>query len=153
MAGSPFKDAWRTRLATHRTAAGYTTTWLVKDVDNTTEQPGVPSATVQGHLELEFPGGPPDRQYTFGAPGANLHDEQGQVTLRIVTKLRAGTTIRDAAEVIAETMRTRFRNDRFDTSAGRTIRVTGVSPISEGFDEGGTYIVTVLFAYQIHNVG
>lgn len=153
MAGSPFKDAWRTRLATHRTTAGYTTTFPIKDVDNTTTQPGVPASTDLGHLELEFPGGPPDRQFTFGAPGNNFHDEQGQVALRVVTKLRAGATIRDAAEAIAEEMRTSFRNDRFDTSAGRTIRVTGISPISDGFDEGGTYIVTVLFAYQIFNVG
>lgn len=153
MAGSPFKDAWRARLATHRAAAGYTTTWAIEDTDNTAEQPGVPSATVQGHLELEFPGGPPDSQYTFGAPGNNFHDEQGQVTMRVVTKLRAGATIRDAAEVVAETMRTSFRADRFTTSDGRTIRVTGVSPISDGHDEGGNYVVSVLMAYQIYNIG
>lgn len=153
MSGSPFKDAWRTRLATHRSAAGYTATWPIKDVDNTAEHPGVPSDAVQGFLEFEFPGGPPDRQYTFGAPGSNLHDERGQVTLRVVSRLRAGATLRDAAEAIAEAMRSRFRNDRFDTSAGRTIRVDGVSPLSDGFDEGGTYVVTVLLSYQMFNVG
>lgn len=150
MAGSPFKDAWRTRLATHRTAAGYTTTFPIKDTDNTSTQPGVPSPTELGFLELEFPGGPPDDQYTFGQPGNNLHDEVGQVTLRVVTPLRRN---RDAAEVIAEALRIRFRKDRFDTSEGRTIRVEGVSPISDGHDEGGNYVASVFFSYQIYNIG
>lgn len=153
MAGSPFRDAWRSRLATHRTAAGYTTTFPIRDVDNTGTPAGVPSDAEVGFLVLEFQGGPPDRQYTFGAPGSNLHNEEGQVALRVITRLRAGQTIRDAAEAIAEAMRTRFRMDRFATSDARTIRITGVSPIDDGFDEGGTYIVSVLIGYQIYNVG
>ncbi len=150
MPGSPFKDAWRARLATHRTTLGYSVSFPVKDTDNTSTQPGVPSPTELGFLELEFPGGPPDRQYTFGAPGNNFHDETGQVTLRVVTPLRKN---RDAAEVIAEAMRIKFRNDHFDTSEGRTIRVQGVSPISDGHDEAGNYVVSILFAYQTFNVG
>lgn len=152
MAGSPFKDAWRTRLATHRAAIPLIA-FPVKDTDNTSDQAGVPSAADVGHLELEFPGGPPDDQYTFGSPGNNLHDETGQVTLRVVTRLRAGVTVRDAAEAAAEGLRKKFRADRFGTSEGRVVRVTGVSPISDGHDEGGNYVLSVHFAYQIYNVG
>ena len=153
MAGSPFKDAWRARLATHRAALGYDTSWPIKDVDNTTEQPGVPTDAVQGYLELEFPGGQPERIATGGQPGNNLYDEVGPVTLRLVSRLRAGTTIRDAAEALGEGLRKRFREDRFLTSENRRIRVPGVSPLSEGHDEGGNFVWSVFMAYQIYNVG
>ncbi len=150
MAGDPFKDAVRARLAAHRTTLGYTTTWPIKDTDNTSTQPGVPSPTDLGFLELEFPGGPPERPYTFGAPGNNLHDEVGQITLRAVTPLRKN---RDAAETILSGLRGKFRVDRFEIAAGRNIRITGTSPISDGHDEGGNWVASVLLAYQLYNVG
>lgn len=144
MAGDPFKDAFRARLATHRTSAGIAA--VVKDVDNTTENPDASAST----LELEFPGGPPERQYSFGAPGVNWHDEVGQVTLRVTTPLGDG---RDLAEVAAGELRKKFRMDRFTTSEGRTIKIFGTSPLSDGHDEGGTWVVSVFLAYQIYNVG
>lgn len=150
MAGDAFKDAVRARLATHRTTAGYSSTFPIKDTDNTSTQPGVPSPTELGFLELEFPGGAPERQYTFGAPGYDFHDEVGQITLRVVTALRAN---RDAAETAAAALRALFRKDRITVGDGRTIRITGTSPISDGHDEGGNYVLSVLLAYQIFNRG
>jgi hypothetical protein len=151
MAGSPFKDAWRTRLATHRTTLGYTTTWPIKDTDDTATQPGVPSPSEIGFLELEFPGGPPSALRYFGNPGNNLHHSPGQVTLRVVAPLRKN---RDAAEVVAEAFAGKFLADRF-TPVGATfgIRVTGLSPVSDGHDEGGNYVLSILIAYETYKVG
>ena len=102
MAGDPLRDAFRSRLSTHATAASIP--WPIKDTLNTATQPSPPIAggasSAAGYLELEFPGGS-EAQYTFGAPASNFHREQGQVTIRVVTRLRAGTTTRDLAETYA----------------------------------------------------
>jgi hypothetical protein len=150
MAGDPFKDAVRARLATHRTTLGYTTTFPIKDTDDTATQPGVPSATELGFLELEFPGGPPGRQYTTGAPGANLHNETGQITIRVITPLRRN---RDAAETVAAALSGKFLADRIPFITGHDIRIEGISPIGDGHDEGGNYVYSVLMAYQLYKVG
>ncbi len=149
MAGDPFRDAVRARLVTHRGTVGLTTTFVIEDTDNTATQPGVPSATQLGFLELEFPGGPPARQYTTGAPGNNLHDQTGQITVRVVTPLRQN---RDAAETAAAALRTAFLADRFALTASNNIRITGVSPINGGHDEGGNYVYSVLLEYQVYEV-
>lgn len=153
MAGDTVRDSFRTRLETHRATASIP--WTIIDVINTSEQPAPPAAnaasTAQGHLEIEFVGGT-ERQYTFGAPGSNFHQEQGQVTIRVVTRLRAGTTVRDLAETYAEALRNLFRSDRF-SAGSRSIRITGTAPMGGGFDEGGAWIETFALAYEVFNVG
>ena len=153
MAGDTLRDAFRTRLAAHRTTASIP--WPIVDVLNTAEQPAPAAAnaasTAQGHLELDFLGGS-EAQYTFGAPASNLHREQGQVTVRIVTRLRAGTTVRDLAETYAAALRNLFRMDRF-AAGSRTIRITAVAPMGGGFDEGGMWVESLALAYEIYNVG
>jgi Bacteriophage related domain of unknown function len=144
MAGDPLRDAFRTRLRTHATAAGIA--WPIKDLFNTTE---TPDATE--FLDLEFPGGSED-QYTFGAPGSNLFREQGQVTLRVCTMLGAGVTKRDLAETYAAALRSKFRKDRFAAGAG-TVRITSVAPMGGGHTEAGLWAEAVALGYEIFNIG
>ena len=141
MAGDPLRDAFRTRLAAHRTTAGVT--WSIIDTLNTTEDPD--AAT--GYLELEFPGGS-ESQYTFGAPGADLHDEQGQVTLNVVAPLGG---LRDTAETYAAALRALFRKDRFAVGS-RSCRITSTAPMGGGHTEGGLWVESVALGYQIFNV-
>jgi len=154
MAGDTLRDAFRAELATVL-AVSPSIPWTVKDTLNTAEQPAPPAAAVAGsaagYFEIEFPGGS-EAQFTFGAPGANLHREQGQVTIRAVTRLRSGTTNRDLAESYLATVRDRFRMRRF-AAGSRSIRITAVAPMGGGFDEGGMWVESVALGYEIYNVG
>jgi hypothetical protein len=153
MAGDTLRDAFRAELAIVRTAASIP--WPIKDTLNTAEQPSPPTAgaaaSAAGYLELEFLGGS-EAQYTFGAPAANLHREQGQVTVHVVTRLRTGTTNRDLAETYAAAIRAAFRMRRF-AAGSRSIRITAVAPMGGGFDEGGMWAESVALGYEIYNVG
>lgn len=154
MAGDPLRDAFRAELAAVL-AVSPTIPWTVKDVQNTAEQPAPPAAGVAGSsagwFEIEFPGGS-EQQYTFGAPGLNWHRERGQVTIRAVTRLRAGKTIRDLAESYLSTVRSRFRLRRF--SAGSLqVRIIATMPMGGGVDEGGQWVESLALEYQMFNVG
>lgn len=152
MAGDTFRDAFRAELATVRTAASIL--WPIKDTVNTATQPNPPAAGAvaadAGYLELEFMGGG-ESQYTFGAPGANFHREEGQVTIRVVTKLRAGVTNRDLAETYAAAIRSAFRMRRF-AAGSRSIRITSVAPMGGGIEEGGGWVESVALGYELFNV-
>lgn len=143
MAGDSVRAAFRSRLATHRAAAGVA--WAIKDTDNTGENP---DASAQ-YLELEFPGGAPTSQYTLGNPGNNLHEEVGQVTLRVVTPLGSN---RDTAEEYAEALRMKFIADRIPYATNRAIKILGASPISDGHTEGGMYAYSVMLSYRVYLV-
>lgn len=154
MTGDPLRDAFRTALAAVCTEKSIA--WPVKDTVNTSTQPEPPAAgassSAAGYLELEFPGGSED-QYTFGAGSSDLHREQGQVTVRIATRLRTGTTNRDLAETYGNAIREGFRKRRFTTAASREVRITAVAPMGGGFNEGGLWVESVALAYEIYNVG
>lgn len=142
MAGDTLRDAFRTRLATHRATAGVTL--VIKDTVNTTENPDASA----GYLELEFPGGS-EGQYTFGAPGSNLHMEDGQVTLRVCMPLGLS---RDTGEAAAEALRNLFRMDRF-AAGSRTVRVVATAPMGGGQDEAGMWAESVALGYRVFNSG
>ena len=152
MAGDPLRDAFRSELATVLAVAP-AITWPIVDVQNTTTQPAPPAAdaAVQGHFEIEFPGAS-EGQYTFGAPGANLHREIGQVTIRAVTRLRAGATARDLAESYLATVRSRFRMRRFAVGS-LSCRITDTAPMGGGQDEAGMWVESLALGYEIYNVG
>ena len=153
MAGDTLRDAFRSELATIRSAESIA--WPIKDTLNTSTQPNPAAAgvasTAAGYLELEFPGGS-EAQYTFGAPASNFHREQGQVTIRVVTRLRAGTTTRDLAETYAAALRALFRMDRFSVGS-RSCRITDTAPMGGGHDEAGMWVESVALGYEIYNVG
>lgn len=154
MAGDPLRDAFRAQLATVL-AISPAIPWPVKDLQNTTQLPAPPAAdaanSAQGHFEIEFPGAT-EAQYTFGAPGSNLHLEQGQVTIRAVTRLRAGTTVRDLAEGYLATVRSRFRMRRFSVGSLQC-RITDTAPMGGGQDEAGMWVESLALGYEIFNVG
>ena len=143
MAGDPLRDAFRSELATVRTAASIS--WAIKDTLNTNINPDASA----GYLELEFPGGS-EEQYTFGAPSANFHREQGQVTVRVVAP-RGNATNRDLAETYAASIRSAFRMRRFAVGS-RSIRITSTAPMGGGEDEGGMWSESVALGYEVYNV-
>lgn len=155
MAGDPLRDAFRAELGTVIAAASPAIVWTVKDVDNTAEQPAPPAAgaaaSAAGWFEIEFPGAA-EGQYTFGSPGNNLHRETGQITIRAVTRLRAGATIRNLAETYLAQIRTGFRMRRF-VSGALEIRVTSTAPLGDGETEGGQWVVSMALAYSVFNRG
>ena len=142
MAGDPFRDAMRAAFEAVRQAAAIP--WLISDSVNTTANPDASG----GYLELEFPGAF-EGQYTFGAPGANLHSEQGQITVRVVAPLGID---RDLAELYAAAIRTGFRMKRIPMGA-QTIRITSTGSMGGGHTEGGMWAESIALAYQLFNVG
>jgi hypothetical protein len=91
------RNAFRAELDSIISTVAPPIAWVRKDTLNTSEQPDAST----GYVDLEFPGGG-EEQYTFGAPAANLHREEGQVTVRVVTPLRGGQVERDKAEAYAK---------------------------------------------------
>ena len=155
MAGDTLRDAFRTELAAVIAAASPAIAWTVRDLHNTGTAATLPAAnaatSAQGWFEIEFPGGA-EEQYTFGAGASDLHRETGQVTVRAVTRLGAGTTVRDTAERYVEQLRTAFRKHRF--MAGSTkVFVDAVQPMGGGFDEGGAWVESFAIGYRRYNVG
>lgn len=144
MAGDPLRDAFRAELEAVRVATSIP--WLVKDTLNTNVNPDAGA----GFLSLEFPGGA-EGQYTFGAPGSNLHQERGQVTVRVCSP-RGNVANRDLAETYAAAIRSAFRMRRFAVGS-RSVRITSVGPMGEGEDEGGMWSESLALGYEIYNVG
>lgn len=146
MAGDSLRDAFRAQLDAIL-AANPSITWEQRDTVNTGNRPDASA----GYFELEFPGGS-EAQFTFGAPGSNLHREQGQVTLRAVLRVNAGATERDKAESYMETVRAAFRMARF-AAGTRTVRVTATSAMGGGETEAGMWAESLALAYEVYNVG
>lgn len=148
MAGDTLRDAFRSELASILSGLSLSSpAWTLKDTLNTATQPDAS----EGYIELEFSGGS-EGQYTFGAPGANLHREEGQVTVRVLTRLRGGTTKRDLAESYAGAIRSAFRMRRF-AAGSRSVRITATAPMGGGHDEAGLWVESVALGYEIYNVG
>ena len=146
MAGDTLRDAFRAKLDAILAANG-SITWTQKDTLNTGLRPDAST----GYFELEFPGGG-EAQFTFGAPGSNFHREQGQVTLRAVTPLNAGTTERNKAEAYIETIRAAFRMARF-SAGSRTVRITATGAMGGGQDEAGMWAESIALSYEVYNTG
>lgn len=140
--GDPLRDAFRSALAAICTTAGVS--WPIKDTLNTTENPD--ASTI--YLELEFPGGV-ERQFTFGAPGANLHREEGQVTVRVCSPLGGG---HDESEFAAAQIRAAFRMRRFP-AGDRSVRITSTGAMGSGMNDAGLWVESVALGYEIYNVG
>lgn len=143
MAGDPLRDAFREQLKAIRIDLGIS--WPVRDTLNTADNPDA----VLGYLELEFPGGFED-QFTFGAPGSNLFNERGQVTLRVVAPMDGSS--RDTAEIYADQLRTAFRARRFPVG-DRSIRIYAAQPFGGGHTEAGVWAESIGLDYQVFNVG
>lgn len=156
MAGHPFEDAVKADLDAILLAASPAIDWRRKDVASTGEQPGPPAAdaddALAGWFEIEFIGGD-ESQFTSGSPGNNLHREVGQITLRAVTRLQAGETVRDLAGAYMAQLASSYRARRIALDATRRIRVVGLMPMGEGQDEAGDWVRSLGIRYELFNVG
>ena len=74
------------------------------------------------------------------------------MTIRAVTRLRAGKTVRDLAETYMAQVRTGFRMRRF-TVGDLEIRVTSTGAMGGGEDEAGQWSESLALAYSVYNRG
>lgn len=144
--GDTLRDDFRNELDTILTGLP-AITWSQKDTVNTSQRPDAST----GYFDFEFPGGG-EAQASFGAPGSNLWDEEGQVTLRAVVRRNAGTTERNKAESYAALLRTAFRGRRFGSGTHK-IEIVTTGSMGGGHDEAGMWVETVALGYRIFNVG
>lgn len=141
--GDPLRDAFRNEVETIIAAAGIA--WAYIDTWNTDQNP---DASAPGWIALEFPGGG-EEQFTTGAPGNNLFQENGQVTVRVFCRLAAN---RNTAETYAAAIRNAFRARRFPCGSA-SIRITDVAPMGGGVIEGSSWAESVALGYEIFNTG
>ena len=147
MAGDTLRDAFRAELDAVIAAAAPAITWVRKETLNTEENPDAST----GYFEIEFGAGD-EAQYTFGAPGVNLHRELAPVFIHALTPLARNETTRDLAETYLGQLRTAFRMRRFAAGA-RQVRITSTAPMGGGEIEGGMWAETIALQYEIYNVG
>ncbi len=147
MAGDTLRDAFRAELDYVISHASPAIAWVRRDTLNTGDNPDASG----GYIDLEFTGGD-ESQFTFGAPGADLHREQAPVFIHVVAPLAASSTDRDMAERYGTQLRTAFRKRRFAAGA-RSVRITRTAPLHGGEIEGGMWAETVALEYEIYNVG
>lgn len=143
MPGDPLRDAFRALLSTVKTEKSIA--WATKDTLNTAENPDA----AEPYLELEFDGGR-EEQATFGAPGGNLHDEDGQVRLNLYMPLGADQA---QGEVYGRALRNGFRARQFQTSEGRDVSIEAVTPMEGGETVGGMWLETIVLSYRTTNLG
>ena len=141
--GDPLRDAFRNEIETIITAAGIT--WSHVDTWNTDQNP---DASAPGWITLEFPGGG-EQQFTTGAPGFNLFQENGQVTVRVFCRIARN---RNTAESYAATIRNAFRARKFACGSA-TIRITDTAPMGGGEIEGSSWAESVAIGYEVFNTG
>ncbi|MDP2377784.1 phage tail terminator-like protein [Reyranella sp.] len=145
MAADPLRDAFRTKLAAIKTDVTYPIAWPIKDTTNTAENPDVSAP----YLELEWAGGD-ERQGTFGAPGQNIHDEDGTIFVNLCMPLGR---YQAQAEIYGRYIRNGFRAAHLLTSEGRDVFITAASPLGGGENEAGLWVETIALAYETTNQG
>jgi hypothetical protein len=146
MSGEPLRDAFAAALD-DVLGQDPAIPWTRKDTVNTAEDPDVATP----YLDLEFFSAQ-ERQYSFGAPGANLHHEPGQVTIKLHVPLGDAAS-QALAGGYANTIRQRFRMKRFTMTDGQQIRITGTARMGDGYDEAGMWVESIGLAYETYNVG
>ena len=134
------REAFRTELATILTAASIS--WPIKEVNNAhAEADGATS-----FVAIEFAAGS-EEQFARGGAGSNMWDERGQVMVRLFMPLNAG---KSPGEGYASSIRSAFRNRRFNRTDGRQIR-TNAGP-TDSYVDGARWVLTVPVAYQTFNI-
>lgn len=149
MAGDTLRDAFRAKLDAVIAAASPSIAWVRRDTLNTGDNPDASG----GYIDLQFVGGD-ETQFTFGAPGANLHRELGPVFVHVVAPLAsspASTTERDTAERYAGQIRTGFRMARF-AAGSQSVRITATASAAGGVIEGGMWAETIALQYEVFNI-
>lgn len=141
MADDRVRAAFKTELDSIITAASIP--WARKDTENV-----FASATGgTGFMAIEFDGGPPMRQGTFGQPnGSNFYIEDGNVWIRVVAPITAGNAVAGYARAISDA----FLERRFTMSNGQGVRTLSGPPSPTKL--GARWIESVPVAYRVFNL-
>jgi hypothetical protein len=99
-----------------------------------------------GFTALEFDGGPPMDQYTFGAPGNNFYRERGNVWIRVVAPLNSGNDVAGYARAISDA----FLQRRFALANGWGVRTLSSPPSPNRAT--GRWIENVAVSYLVYNL-
>lgn len=149
MSGDPLHVAFAAHLASELTnECGFASPWTVKDTRNTAL---VPDASAP-YVDFEITAQPTD-QYTTGAPGSNLHQEQGQII--IAWKVPFGDAANQLlAGTYAAALFNRFLylGTRF-TVGSMTCRLFSPVRLGYGEDDGGMWIETMAVSYELFHIG
>lgn len=148
MAGDPLHDAFLAHLTTELDTCGLTLPWTITDTRNTLDNPDASAPWVDFEI---ISGGVP--QFTTGAPGANLHQETGQITITFNVPL-GDEANQDLAGHYANNLLRRFLylGARF-TCEGRDVRLHTPVRMGVGEDDGGMWIETMAVSYERYLVG
>lgn len=148
MAGDPLHAAFLAHLTAELAECGFMLPWTVKDTRNTVENPDASEPFVTFEI---IPGAA--EQYTTGAPGANLHQETGQIIVSFIVPL-ADATHQELAGEYAYALFKRFLyvGTRFDSDT-RQVRLFSPVRMGVGETEGGDWIETLAVSYEHFLVG
>lgn len=135
------REAFRAELTTVLTAASIT--WPVKEVENEYAAAG---ATTK-FIAIEFAGGS-EQQLSTGDSGNNLWREDGTVFVRLYVPINSG---KSPVEGYASSIRTAFRDRRFNRTDGRQIAAKSGPP--DTYTDGVRWISSVAIAYRTQNAG
>lgn len=153
MAGDPLHAAFLAYLTSELDEVGLALPWRIIDTRNTGQDP---DATTP-YVDFEITPQAAD-QYTTGAPGANLHREQGQII--IAFKVPFGDTVdatnhQDLAGEHAYALFRRWLSPTYNrfTCDSRQVRLFAPLRLGFGEDDGGMWIETMAVSYELFHVG
>lgn len=151
MAGDPLHAAFLAHLTAELAECGFMLPWTVKDTRNTVENPDASEPFVTFEI---IPGA--TTQFTTGAPGANLHQEQGQITVGWAVPLGDEANQQLAGEyayaLFKRMLSTSPERNRFDCD-GLIVRLFSPVRMGVGETEGGDWIETLAVSYEHFLVG
>lgn len=148
MSGDPLHVAFLAHLTSELDECGLALPWKVKDTRNTGLDPDASAPYVDFEITPQ-----PTEQYTTGAPGSNLHQEQGQIILAF--KVPFGDSANQVlAGTYADLLLKRFfyLGTRFTCDA-REVRLFSPVRLGYGEDDGGMWIETMAVSYERFPVG
>lgn len=153
MAGDPLHAAFLAYLTSELDEVGLALPWRIIDTRNTGQDPDATTPYVDFEITPQ-----PTVQYTTGAPGSNLHQEQGQII--IAFKVPFGDTIdvtnhQDLAGEHAYALFRRWLSSNYNRFICDSRQVRLFSPLRLGFgeDDGGMWIETMAVSYELFHVG
>ena len=122
--------------------------WSVIDTRNTTARPDASRPYVDFEI---IAGGNP--QFTTGSPGANLHQETGQITIAWKVPIRDEANQALAGQyAYALLKRFLYLGTRFDCD-DRQVRLSEPLRMGDGQNEAGLWIETMAVSYKLFHVG
>jgi len=148
MSGDPLHAAFSTHIASELDECGLALPWTVKDTRNTGLDPDAGAPYVDFEITPQ-----PTAQYTTGAPGANLHQEQGQIIIAFTVPFGDSANQLLAGQYAAALFQRFLYLGRRFTCGDRSVRLFLPVRLGYGENDGGMWIETMAVSYELFHVG